>query len=214
MCPIRRVRESPHCDNHPMGEQDASDAELMERFKGGDAAAFEALYRRHEVKVFRYLFRHVQDRAAANDLMQDVWFGVARSADRYQPTAKFTTWLYTLAHHRMVDLRRARRNHLSFDTGSARHGPDDEESRRLVDDLADASSAEPPAAVARAQAGQRLLVALGALPAEQREAFVLQAEGELSVEDIARVTGTSFETVKSRLRYARSKLREWLREYA
>lgn len=186
----------------------------MGRFKGGDAAAFEALYRRHEVKVFRYLLRHVRDHAAANDLMQEVWFGVARAADRYEPTAKFTTWLYTLAHHRMIDAQRAQRHHVSLDAASGSAGDEDGEGRRLIDELAGAPGGEPPQAVERAQTGRRLLAALGALPVEQREAFVLQAEGDLSVEEIAEVTGSSFETVKSRLRYARGKLRDWLQEHA
>lgn len=197
-----------------MAEQDVPDAMLMERFKRGDAAAFEALYRRHELRVFRYLLRHVRDHAAANDLMQEVWFGVARAADRYQPTAKFTTWLYTLAHHRMIDARRARREHVSLEAESGHGGRDGGDAPRLIDELADEAGVEPPQALERADAGRRLLVALGALPVEQREAFVLQAEGDLSVEEIARVTGTSFETVKSRLRYARGKLREWLQEHA
>src|SRR5512137_2362766 len=101
-----------------MTDSAASDEALMLSFARGDAGAFEELYRRHESRVFRYLRRNVRDPEAANDLMQDVWFAVARSAARYQPTARFTTWLYTLAHHRMVDTFRTRRQHQSLDATS------------------------------------------------------------------------------------------------
>jgi len=182
----------------------------MLRFGRGDAAAFEALYGRHESKVFRYLFRNVRDHAVANDLMQDVWFAVARSAQRYQPTAKFTTWLFTLAHNRMVDMLRARRPLESLDTQDAGDG----EGSTLVDRLAADRNKEPLAELASEDEAAALLRAVGSLPAEQRSAFLLQAEGGLTVEEIALAAGVNFETAKSRLRYARAKLRQLLWEYA
>jgi len=193
-----------------MADPAASDETLMLSFAGGDAAAFEELYRRHESRVFRYLNRNVRDPEAANDLMQDVWFAVARSAARYQPTARFTTWLFTLAHHRMVDAFRTRREHQSLDAPSG----DDGEGSSLVERLPSDPRAEPAAEAEAHEDGARVLLAVGKLPAEQRETFLLKAEAELSVEEIAAITGTSFETAKSRLRYARSKLRELLAEYA
>ena len=191
-----------------MTDSAASDEDLMLSFARGDAAAFEELYRRHESRVFRYLCRNVRDADAANDLMQDVWFAVARSAARYRPTARFTTWLYTLAHHRMVDSFRARRGHQSLDAGG------DGDGGSLLDRLPADPRSEPAADAAAREDGAQLLRAVGRLPAEQRDAFLLKAEAELSVEEIATITGTSFETAKSRLRYARSKLRELLAEYA
>ena len=180
----------------------------MVRFSRGDGAAFETLYRRHEARVFRFLLRTLRDEAGANDVMQDVWFAVARGADRYAPTAKFTTWLFTIAHHRMVDAIRARRPTETMD-GSAESGD------APVLDLPPADArTEPLAALQREDRAAAILRAVEQLPAEQRCAFLLQAEGEMSVEEIAAATGTSFETVKSRLRYARTKLREWLTEYA
>lgn len=180
----------------------------MLSFARGDAAAFETLYRRHESRVFRYLCRNVRDAEAANDLMQDVWFAVARSAARYQPTARFTTWLYTLAHHRMVDSFRARRDHQSLDAAT------DGDGASLLERLPADPRTEPAAEAQTDEDGDRVLRAVGALPEEQRAAFLLKAEAGLSVEEIAAATGTSFETAKSRLRYARSKLRELLAEYA
>jgi RNA polymerase sigma factor (sigma-70 family) len=183
-----------------------SDEDLMLRFGRGDAAAFEALYRRHESRVFRYLYRNVRDHAGANDLLQEVWFAVARNGQRYQPSAKFTTWLFTLAHHRMVDWIRGARPMQSLDA--------DGESAALSDTLYADPAEEPLAAVLSEDEAAVLLKAVSTLPAEQRSAFLMQAEGDLSLEEIASATGASFETVKSRLRYARAKLRQLLWEYA
>lgn len=187
-----------------------TDENLMLRFGRGDAAAFEFLYRRHESRVFRYLHRNLRNEAGANDLMQEVWFAVVRNAVSYQPTAKFTTWLFTIAHNRMVDMIRASGRLQSLDAGDTA----DSEGTSLRDNLAADEKLEPPAEVQSQEEAAALLLAVAQLPPEQRSAFLLQAEGELSVEEIAVATGSNFETVKSRLRYARAKLRQLLWEYA
>jgi RNA polymerase sigma factor (sigma-70 family) len=186
---------------------DESDETLMALYGRGDAAAFEVLYRRHEMRVWRYLERNVRNRATADELMQEVWFAVAREAARYEPTARFTTWLFTIAHHRMIDSIRKSRRQTSLDTLGY-------ESESVLEQLtADPREGPLAAAVTRDQAAA-LLRAVEKLPGEQREAFLLQVEGDLSVEEIATITDTSFETTKSRLRYARTKLRELLQEHA
>jgi RNA polymerase sigma factor (sigma-70 family) len=187
-----------------------TDENLMVRFGRGEAAAFEFLYRRHELRVFRYLQRNVRNEATANDLMQEVWFAVVRGAANYQPTAKFTTWLFTIAHNRTVDMIRANHRLQSLDAGD---DPNPEASS-LLERLAESAKLEPLAQVQSRDEAAALLNAVAQLPAEQRSAFLLQAEGDLSVEEIAHATGSSFETVKSRLRYARAKLRQLLWEYA
>jgi RNA polymerase sigma-70 factor (ECF subfamily) len=187
-----------------------SDESLMLRYGRGEAAAFEFLYQRHESRVFRYLRRNVRNEASANDLMQEVWFAVVRGAANYQPTAKFTTWLFTIAHNRMVDMIRVNHRLQSLDGGEDA----DSESSSLLDRLAVDRKLEPLAQVQTQDEAAAILNAVSQLPAEQRSAFLLQAEGELSVEEIADATGTNFETVKSRLRYARAKLRQLLWEYA
>src|ERR1700736_6352510 len=93
-----------------------SDEALMGRYAGGDAAAFELLYRRHEMRVWRYLERNVRNRATADELMQEVWFAVARDAVRYKPTSRFTTWLFTIARNRMIDSIRTSRQQVSLET--------------------------------------------------------------------------------------------------
>jgi RNA polymerase sigma factor (sigma-70 family) len=186
------------------------DENLMMRFGRGEAAAFEFLYRRHESRVFRYLLRNVKNEAAANDLMQEVWFAVVRGAANYRPTAKFTTWLFTIAHNRTVDLIRANHRLQSLNADDDA----DPEASSPLDRLADSPQLEPPAQVQSQDEAAALMSAVAQLPAEQRSAFLLQAEGGLSVEEIADATGSNFEAVKSRLRYARAKLRQLLWEYA
>jgi RNA polymerase sigma factor (sigma-70 family) len=193
-----------------MGLAQETDENLMLRFGRGEAAAFEFLYRRHESRIFRYLHRNVKNEAAANDLMQEVWFAVVRGAANYQPTAKFTTWLFTIAHNRTVDMIRANHRLQSLDAGDEA----DPEASSPLERLPDSAKLEPLAQVQSQDEAAALLSAVAQLPAEQRSAFLLQAEGELSVEEIADATGSNFETVKSRLRYARAKLRQLLWEYA
>jgi RNA polymerase sigma-70 factor (ECF subfamily) len=187
-----------------------SDENLMLRFGRGEGAAFEFLYQRHESRVFRYLHRNVRNEASANDLMQEVWFAVVRGAANYQPSAKFTTWLFTIAHNRMVDMIRASRRLQSLDAGEDA----DAEGSSPLDRLAGDGKLEPLAQVQSQDEAAALLSAVAQLPPEQRSAFLLQAEAGLSVEEIAEATGSSFETAKSRLRYARTKLRQLLWEYA
>src|SRR5579863_5072663 len=92
-----------------------SDEALMGRYARGEAAAFELLYRRHELRIWRYLERNVGNRATADELMQEVWFAVARDAVRYEPTARFTTWLFTIARNRMIDSNRVSRRQVSLE---------------------------------------------------------------------------------------------------
>ncbi|HEX9473725.1 MAG TPA: sigma-70 family RNA polymerase sigma factor [Steroidobacteraceae bacterium] len=188
-----------------MAESVDSDEGLMLRFAAGDVRAFETLYRRHEMKVWRYIYRSVSDQGAADDLMQDVWFAVSQAARRYQPSARFTTWVFTLAHHRIVDRHRRARVLQSLDVATDDRGP-------WVERLAAEANANPQTQTESAQTGVAVLAAVSALPREQRDTFLLQAEGDLSVEEIATATGVSFETAKSRLRYARNRLKQVLQE--
>jgi RNA polymerase sigma-70 factor (ECF subfamily) len=184
-----------------------NDEALLARYARGEAAAFELLYRRHELRIWRYLARNVGNRATADELMQEVWFAVARDCARYQPSARFTTWLFTIAHNRMIDAIRLNRRQTSLDALGY-------ESQAVRQQLTADPSAGPLAAAVEQDQAMALNQAIEALPQEQRAAFLLQVEGDLSVEEIATITQCSFETTKSRLRYARAKLRELLKEYA
>ena len=187
-----------------------TDESLMLRFAAGNLQAFNLLYDRHEMGVWRYVFRSVRVQAVADDLLQDVWFALARQAPHYQPTAKFKTWLFTMAHNRLVDYFRTAKRHISLDSDDDA----DSESVALVQTLAANSGFGPLRRLESKEQAQALLDAIEQLPFAQREAFMLQAEAGMDVQDIATTTGVSFETAKSRLRYARSRLRELLQEYA
>ena len=189
-----------------------SDESLMLRYAAGELAAFDVLYDRHALRVWRYLFRSVRVQAVADDLLQDVWFAVARQAAggaAYRPTARFTTWLFTIAHNRLVDHFRSARQHVSMDAHDG-----DEDENKLSDTLAADSGFGPLRQLQSRKQARALIAALEQLPAGQREAFLLQAEAGMSVEEIASTTGVSFETAKSRLRYARRSLRQQLQEFA
>ena len=189
---------------------DDADESLMLRYAAGDVAAFDRLYGRHELGVWRYVFRSVRDQAVADDLLQDVWFAVARQAPSYQPTARFKTWLFTLAHNRMVDHFRTVHPHTSLDQGSG----EGDEGGSLGETLAADSGFGPLRQLQSREQAAALLAAVEQLPPVQREAFLLQAEAGMAVEEIASTTGVSFETAKSRLRYARNSLRQLLKEFA
>ncbi len=190
--------------------QEETDESLMLRYGAGDLAAFDMLYSRHELGVWRYVFRSVRNSAVADDLLQDVWFAVVRQAGSYQVSAKFRTWLFTIAHNRVVDHFRTAKNHASLDEG----GGDDDDDRSLLETLAADSGFGPLRQLQSRQAAAALLEAVEQLPPPQREAFLLQAEGDFSIEEIAEATGVNFETAKSRLRYARQSLRQSLKEFA
>lgn len=184
-----------------------ADETLMQAFAAGDPRAFETLYDRHALPVWRFLQRSVHDRALADDLVQDVWFSLIRQAPRYEPRARFRTWLFTLAHHRLVDHWRTHKAHASLDAET-------DDGASLADTLAADSGFGPVRQLQSREQAQALLDALAALPLPQREAFLLQAEGGLSLSEIAQATGVHAETAKSRLRYARERLRHALEAFA
>jgi RNA polymerase sigma-70 factor (ECF subfamily) len=184
---------------------ESSDEDLMLFYRDGDAGAFDVLYARHRGGVFRYLARQCRDPALAEELFQDVWMNLIRARAGYTVQAKFTTYLYRLAHNRLIDHYRKH--------GQAAVASFDAEDGPALDDVADDRAQPPEAALdARRQAAQ-LLELIGELPAPQREAFLLQQEGGMSVEEIAVATGVTRETAKSRLRYATAKLRQGMSKW-
>jgi RNA polymerase sigma factor (sigma-70 family) len=179
------------------------DEDLMLAYAAGDAAAFDALYARHKGGVYRYLLRQCRQGGIADELFQDVWMNLIRARASYVPTAKFTTWLYRLAHNRLIDYYRAS-GQVSLVSA------DDEAHADVVAALPARQGDQPEQRAETHELGARLKSAVAALPPVQREAFLLQQEGGLSLAEIAEMTGAGIETVKSRLRYATTKLRDEL----
>jgi RNA polymerase sigma-70 factor (ECF subfamily) len=170
---------------------EGADEELMIAYRDGNAGAFETLYGRHRARLFRFVLRSVKERGMAEELFQDVWMRVIEARDRYAPKARFTTWLYSIAHNRLID--HWRRKGLSVVS--------------LDDDVLVASADNPERQVEARQGLERFSKALEALPPAQREAFLLHEEAGMSVAEIAQATGAGEEAAKSRLRYAIAKLK-------
>jgi len=186
------------------GMTEATDEELMQRYRDGDTQAFEALYARHKGPVYRYLLRQCGVAALAEELFQDVWMNLIRARERYAVRARFTTWLYTLAHHRIIDYYRRQAASLPISY-------DDDPDEPLIEQVADSDIHQPDNEFERRRQAQQLLALLAQLPEAQREAFLLREEGGLSLDEIAEATGVNLETAKSRLRYATAKLRQGMK---
>jgi RNA polymerase sigma-70 factor, ECF subfamily len=189
----------PHVD-------ECSDEDLMLAYARGRTDAFEALYARHRKAVYRYVIRHCGNGATADELFQDVWMNLIRARGTYTPTAQFSTWLYTLAHHRLVDHWRAS----GLVRAMSMDGDDDVDN--TIAAIPAPGAHTPEHLFGNRQVGERLHAALACLPPVQRDAFLLQQESGLSLAEIAALTGVGVETVKSRLRYAVAKLRATLGE--
>ena len=179
------------------------DEDLMVRYYRMKGA--RTLYERHKGGIFRYLLRHGAGNAS-EELAQDVWASLIRVRAQYQPTAKFTTYLYRLAHNRLIDFYRAegRAEWVSRDA--------DDAAEDLVSAQPGPRTDQPDVRVESNRIGERLRTAISALPPAQREAFLLQQEGGMSVAEIAATTRVPEETAKSRLRYAIAKLRSQLED--
>ncbi len=176
------------------------DSALMLRYQDGDVAAFETLYRRHKDPIYRYLLRLSGHRDTAEDIFQEVWGKIVKARANYRPTAKFTTFLYRVAHNCFIDHVRRNKRHSGNTILEPELHSDPGETLELTTE--------------RSLARERLEEALKTLPDEQRDAFLLSEEGGLSVDQIASVTGCNRETAKSRLRYAVNKLRNAIDEPA
>ena len=180
---------------------DGSDEELFETWLAGDATAFDRVYARHRVGVYRYVLRHVRNRATADELHQDVWLRVVQSGQRFDVGASFASWLYRIARNRVIDHWRARRAFVSLDDDGGETGTP------IVATLAADDGEDPVVRNIEAEDRERLFEAMSGLPLAQRDAFLLHVEGGLSIAQIASVTAAPAETVKSRLRYAYARLR-------
>jgi RNA polymerase sigma-70 factor, ECF subfamily len=195
-----------------------SDESLMLRYCQGDAAAFDDLYARHRGPLFRFITRQLQhaQRDQADEVFQEVWMNVIQARESYRVDAQFRTYLYTLAHHRVMDF--FRRHHRAGGRAEMYLFNDNRDSESDVDsgvagNLTASRVDEPEVIAISREQGAAILRLLTALPAPQREAFLLSEEAGLSIEQIADATGSTFEAAKSRLRYAMSKLREGLKEH-
>lgn len=184
----------------------------MQQFCAGKTQAFELLYARHEKPLYRYVRRMLGESLAAqaDDIFQDTWMKLVDASSTWQAreNASFKTWLFTLAHHRAIDILRIQGREISVDAGWL-----DDESESPWQQWPASSAEHPDQQAFWRKAGQQLLVCLEGLPALQRAAFLLHHEDGLSLDEMTQVLNAEFETVKSRLRYALSKLRTCMGAY-
>jgi RNA polymerase sigma-70 factor, ECF subfamily len=190
-------------------EHEREDARAMQAFKKGDAKSFEQLLKRHKKPIYNFCLRMLGDRAAAEDAMQEVFLRVVRSAKEWEPNAKFTTWLYTIARNHCVDaLRKAGyRKTASLDQTFQE---DEEQGSTLGDRVSDQESVTPDRGAESLRLRNKLAAAIASLSEDQREVFVMREYAGMPFKDIAAVVGVPENTVKSRMRYALEHLRAHL----
>jgi len=191
----------------PAPSPQPTDAQLLAAYLGGDQPAFARLYDRHDRQVFGFIGKLLGRDAAslAEDLHQECWLAVAKSAALFdEGKARFVTWLFTIARNKVMD-------HYRADKASAEQRADD--LGLSLADFSDTLSRLPERVLENRQLSDELLRAVQALPEAQRETFVLFAQMDLSLGEVASITGVGLETAKSRLRYARDALRADLRAW-
>ncbi|HAV63997.1 MAG TPA: RNA polymerase subunit sigma-24 [Verrucomicrobiales bacterium] len=185
------------------------DAALMLRAKQGDRAAFEELVVKHQQAVMNFIYRSVPDPQEAEDLAQNVFVQAWKARHRYQPSARFTTWLFTIARNLSLNELRRRSRH----AGESMDGPAGEDDDAPVRQFEDRSTASPPDTLLREELQRKVSEAVAALPENQRTAILLCQDEETSYDDIAQVLGCSLSATKSIIFRAREALKLRLKPF-
>jgi RNA polymerase sigma-70 factor (ECF subfamily) len=180
-----------------------SDAELMALYSRGSRDAFEELFARHHRRVIHFCYRMTGDQARAEEAAQEVFLRIARAASTYQPTARFTTWMYTIARRTTLNFLRDEKEvgekvpiHPVGEKGNSTEGLP----------LPGPGDLDPEQIAWGAQLRERFIKALQNLPEVNRAAFVLNRGEGLSYEEVATVLGVTVQAVKSRIFRAREML--------
>ena len=185
-----------------------SDELLLDRFREGEARAFEELMRRHRTPIFHFILRSVKNPATADEILQDAWLRMIQGAREFQRASRFTTWAYTVARNLCIDHARkaVHRRHPSLDQSR------EDDGATLGDSVAANDAGADRNAIGH-QLQVTLVAAIESLPHDQREVFVMREYSHLSFKEIADVVGAPENTVKSRMRYALERLQSSLAEY-
>lgn len=193
--------------------EDRDDQELMSAYRRGESRAFKVLLERHRRGVYNFLVRNVGDQSLAEDLLQEVFLRVIRSAATYKREAKFTTWLYTIARNLCIDnARRAKHRQAASLDRPLRDKKGQAGGRTVGDTVADRGPGVDRQVTSRRLEG-RIRAAISTLSDEQREVFLMREQLNMPFKEIARVVGCPENTVKSRMRYALEHLRKELDDY-
>jgi len=191
---------------------DLADVDLLRRYEQGDEMAFEKLFLRYRRPLFRFILRFLRDEDASRDAVQDVFLKLIRDPGRFEARSRFSTWLHAVARNLCLDLLRKRklRNHPSlsdpvFREGRLPAGPP------LIERIA-AQQRPTDLEAGRRPMRLKLLVAIRAIPAEQRRVFLLRELAGLGFAEIGAALKIPVNTAKSRMRYALVNLRRALQE--
>jgi len=185
------------------------DAALMLRAKDGDIRAFEQLVEKYKQPIVSLMFRMLHDLSEAEDLAQTVFVRVYQSASRYEVSAKFSTWIFTIARHVCLNEIRRRSRHPAQSIESSLPDSDEPAARQFEDQ----KTFTPPQAILHKELEAKIQQALDQLPEKQRLAVLLCRQDELSYEQIARVLGLSLSATKSLIHRARETLKLRLKPY-
>ena len=174
----------------------------MLAYQKGDTAAFEILLKRYEKGIFSFALRHLGSPMQAEEVTQESFLRVIRAASRYKPRSSFRNYLYQVARNLCFDLHRKKGRRME------EVGQDSSPGASL--DRVPNGNPGPESNVDALELRSALQRALLSLPPEQREVVLLKEVEDMKLQDVARITGTNLNTVKSRLRYALFSLREHL----
>ena len=185
------------------------DAVLMLRVKQGDTAAFTELVEKYKQPVMNLVYRTLRDATEAEDLAQNVFVQVYKSAHRYRTTARFSTWLFTIARNLCLNEIRRRSRHPA-ESLDVPHPEQDDQPLRQIEDK---KTFSPPEQLLHGELAKKIEQALAELPENQRTAILLCRQEELSYEEIAEVLGCSLSATKSLIHRGRETLKEKLKPY-
>ena len=186
-----------------------ADAELMLRVKRGDRAAFAELVGKYQQPLFNFVHRTLRDETESEDVAQNTFLQVWKSRDRYEPSARFTTWLFTIARNLCLNELRRRSRHPA-ESIEAAHAEHEDQPQRQYEDK---SHIGAPEKLLHGELVEKIGDALAGLPENQRTAILLCQREELSYEEIAQVLGCSLSATKSIIHRGREVLKEKLKRY-
>ena len=192
-----------------MPDQDDPDAVLMLRVKRGDRAAFAELVEKYKQPLFNFVFRTLRDETETEDVAQNTFLQVWKSRARYERTAKFSTWLFTIARNLCLNEIRRRSRHPAESLEETHPEHDDQPSRQYEDK----KIFLPTETALHGELAQKIEEALAELPENQRTAILLCRQDELSYEEIAEVLDCSLSATKSLIHRGREMLKEKLKPY-
>jgi RNA polymerase sigma-70 factor (ECF subfamily) len=188
---------------------DDPDVQLMLRFQGGDAGAFQQLFNKYSPGVVNFAFHFLRNRARAEEIAQEVFLQVYRWQKRYEPKAKFSTWLFKIAHNHCLNEVRKGEYRISRESIESQVDPEGDERERSLPDI-DLNKGED--ILAAKQAADRIKKILGRIPESQRTALMLSRMEGLSYQEVAEVLGCTEKAVKSLVFRATQSLREGLKD--